>query len=89
MKGINKKQRSKRFAVPASVILLFVVVICNSSVFSQETDKVKSELFRVMNAEMLSARQDETPVLSPRLFSKAMEFYQRAEVEYKKGERLI
>lgn len=58
------------------------------ALFSQETDKVKSELFREIDAAMNSARQEEVPILSPNLYVKARELYRRADAEYKKGERL-
>lgn len=39
--------------------------------FSQETDRVKSELFREIDAAMKSARQEDVPILSPNLYAKA------------------
>ena len=58
------------------------------AVFSQETDNVKSELFREIDAARKSARQEEVPILSPNLYAKTRELYRRADAEYKKGERL-
>jgi len=70
------------------VVVLLLGGLLNVALFSQETDNVKSELFREIDAAMNSARQEEVPILSPNLYAKARELYRRADAEYKKGERL-
>ena len=70
------------------MVVLLLGGLLNVALFSQETDNVKSELFREIDAAMNSAKEEEVPILSPNLYAKAMELYRRADAEYKKGERL-
>jgi tetratricopeptide (TPR) repeat protein len=56
--------------------------------FAQEPDQVKAELFRELDAKMQQARQEEVPTFAPALFAKAQGFYNRAEQNYKRGERI-
>ncbi len=57
------------------VVVLLLGGLLNVALFSQETDNVKSELFREIDAAMNSARQEEIPILSPNLYVKARELY--------------
>lgn len=56
------------------VVVLLLGGLLNVALFSQ-TDNVKSELFREIDAAMNSARQEEVPILSPNLYAKARELY--------------
>ncbi len=57
------------------ISVLLLGGLLNVALFPQETDNVKSELFREFDAAMKSARQEEVPILLPNLYAKTMELY--------------
>ena len=69
--------------IPAPILFLLAgIILTQVDLQAQEPDRVKSELFREVEAAIEQARRGEVPVLAPTLFAKATQFYRQAEAEY-------
>ncbi len=76
--------------VHTSIVIVFLgSVFVQVELQAQEVeDKVKVELFREVETKLEQARTGDVRDLSPTLFAKAKEWHNRADANYKKGERL-
>ncbi len=85
---LNSSMDQKKLFLPLTLFALLAFMLASLLLFAQEQDRVKQELFRGLDATLQQARQDEVPMLSPTLFAKTLAFYQQAEKDYQKDERL-
>lgn len=76
-----------KFSTRIGVVLCALLLI-SRVVLAQEEDRVKAEMFRQLNAVFEQARNEEVPLLAPKLFREASKLYERAEKDYDNGEKV-
>jgi hypothetical protein len=68
-------------------IILILMTLCNISTALAAQD-VRTGLFKEADEALKEAKETQADILAPKNFNKAMEFYNKAETDLKKGKKL-